>query len=113
MTATHAKRLQYFHTHYLDKIIQLYHPTSVWLWGSSAYGQPHAESDIDLIVVSEAFNNIKFSRRMALLLRRIGVSQDRNVGAIDVLCYTPKEFSRKRQQITILNRAVREGIRLV
>jgi hypothetical protein len=32
--------------------------------------------------------------------------------AVELLCYTPEEFERKREQITIVREAVREGIEL-
>jgi predicted nucleotidyltransferase len=108
-----TERLRYFQQQYLDKIVQLYRPMSVWLWGSLAYGQPHSESDIDLIVVSDAFRGIKFTHRMAHLLRQVGASTDRKVGAIDVLCYTPDEFADKLRQVSVIRRAIEEGIRLV
>lgn len=35
----------------VERIAQALKPESIWLYGSLAYGQPHPNSDIDLLVI--------------------------------------------------------------
>jgi len=107
------KKVNDFIQKYLDKIKEAYQPEQIWLWGSRAYGTPHEYSDIDLIVVSNAFANERFIRRMSTFLRKIGLVTDTSVEVVDVLCYTPEEFERKKNQISIVREAVTKGIRII
>jgi predicted nucleotidyltransferase len=107
------ERIRYFCERYLERIRQRYKPLGLWLWGSHAYGQPGPYSDIDLILVSAEFAEIKFAHRMLRVLQHLALMEDKKVGVVDVLCYTPQEFERKLQQIGIVSQAVRKGIRLI
>jgi hypothetical protein len=79
----------------------------VILFGSRARGDWLKESDYDFIVVSRGFDGIPFiSRPVPLYAHWSGD------GGIELLCYTPEEFERKRRQISIVAEAAREGIEL-
>jgi uncharacterized protein len=43
---------------YARQIAERFHPDKIILFGSYAYGQPHAESDVDLLVIMPARNAI-------------------------------------------------------
>lgn len=58
----------------------------VIVFGSLASGEPHADSDIDLVVVTQT--NLPFWKRLRALRRRL---QPRV--ATDLLVYTPDEFA--------------------
>ena len=107
------KKVNDFVEKYLDKIKKAYEPQQIWLWGSRAYGTPHEYSDIDLIVVSKSFANERFIQRMPSFLRKLGLVTDTSVEVLDVLCYTPEEFERKKNQISIVREAVNKGIRII
>ena len=107
------KKVNDFVQKYIDKIKEAYEPQQIWLWGSRAYGTPHEYSDIDLIVVSESFANVRFIQRMPSFLRKLGLVTDTSVEVLDVLCYTPEEFERKKSQISIVREVVNKGIRLL
>lgn len=107
------KKVSYFLNKYLAKIKSTYAPDEMWLWGSRAYGNPSEYSDIDLIVVSKKFSDIKFTKRMYKFIESIGLLKDRNAEVVDVLCYTPDEFARKKEQISIVNEAIKKGIRII
>jgi len=107
------KKVSYFLNKYLARIKSIYSPEEMWLWGSRAYGRPGEFSDIDLIVVSNKFSDIKFTKRMYKFIESIGLLSDRNSEVVDVLCYTPYEFARKREQISIVNEAIKKGIRII
>ena len=36
---------------FVDQVVKQFHPTRVILFGSYAYGEPNADSDVDLLVV--------------------------------------------------------------
>src|SRR3989442_390876 len=40
------------------EVAQLFHPEKIILFGSHAYGTPHADSDVDILVVMPARNAI-------------------------------------------------------
>jgi predicted nucleotidyltransferase len=48
------------------QIADRFHPDKIILFGSYAYGQPHQESDVDLLVVMPASNEINQSIRLTL-----------------------------------------------
>ena|SRR3989338_2150658 len=77
------------------------------LFGSRAWGKPHRDSDVDLLIVSSMF------RRRRLLKRGINLYQHWNLDyPVDFLCYTPEEFEKKKKQIGIVRQAVEEGIEI-
>jgi len=74
-------------------------------FGSYAKGKSHKYSDIDLIIVSSKFRGIEFR------YRPIGFYKYWNLNIpFDFLCYTPDEFNKLKNQITVVREAVKEGI---
>jgi predicted nucleotidyltransferase len=51
---------------YANQIVAKFHPQKVILFGSHAYGKPNADSDVDLLVVMPAANQINQSIRIGL-----------------------------------------------
>ncbi len=81
--------------------------TKMILFGSRAWGKPHRDSDIDLIVVSSKF------RRKKSFKRGLGFYNHWDLDyPVDFLCYTPEEFAKKKKQIGIVQQAVKEGIEI-
>lgn len=77
------------------------------LFGSRAWGKPHKDSDIDIIIVSPAFRDVRS------LDRGIDLHLKWNLNyPVDILCYTPEEFNRKKKFIGIVQQAVKEGIEI-
>jgi predicted nucleotidyltransferase len=81
--------------------------TKVILFGSRARGDWLKESDYDFVVVSPQFADVHFIRRAVPLY-----DYWKGHPGVELLCYTPEEFERKREQIGIVAEAVREGIEL-
>jgi predicted nucleotidyltransferase len=50
------------------QIAERFAPEKIILFGSFAYGKPHADSDVDLLVVMPAANEINQSNRRCLAL---------------------------------------------
>ncbi len=97
---------------YRDKIQTLYEPEAVWLFGSRASGGATKDSDIDLIVVSDRFSQVRRLRRRSTFLRETGLAGAYDLPVVDPLCYTPDEFLVGLNQPTIVAEAVASGVRL-
>jgi predicted nucleotidyltransferase len=78
------------------------------LFGSRARGDHLHSSDYDIILVSDDFRDIFFTKRSALMYDfwRYWPLE------IEPLCYTPEEFQIKKNQIGIVSQALNEGISL-
>ncbi len=77
------------------------------LFGSQAWGKPHRDSDIDLIIVSPKF------RRRRSLLRGLNFYRYWKLDyPVDFLCYTPEEFNKLKKRVTIVREAVEKGIEI-
>ena len=63
------------------------------LYGSYAMGNAREDSDIDLVIVSDDFENMDLWERLCLLGRaRLGIKSP-----MEILGYTEKEFTAKEQ----------------
>lgn len=96
-----------FAARHLPKLKRRYRPRLVLVFGSRARGEALAESDLDLLVVSDRFRGVRFLERASTVLNELDIPF-----AVDVLCYTPEEFTRKRHELGIVSLAVEEGIPL-
>lgn len=76
----------------------------VLLFGSRSRGEAGRDSDVDILVVSEAFVGLSHLKRVAL----VGESWDLPY-PVDFLCYTPSEFERRRLEVSIVSVALEEG----
>lgn len=85
----------------LPKLVELYHPYEVVLFGSRVVGNAHEESDLDVIIISEKFQNVPFHQRFPLVRKSI-----RTPYSIDYLCFTPDEFERMKTRSSVLENAL-------
>jgi predicted nucleotidyltransferase len=76
------------------KIVKEYQPEKIILFGSYAYGKPHSDSDIDLLIIKETEER-PIDRRVAV--RKI-LSNPSLHTPIESLVLTPEEI-KKRQTI--------------
>jgi len=90
---------------FLDKVKIKFHPEIIILFGSRARGDYLKDSDYDIIIVSPEFDDVHFLERIYQLLEFWDYDWD-----VDLLPYTPEEFEKKKNQIGIVNQAVREGL---
>jgi len=77
------------------------------LFGSYSKGKQRKWSDIDLIIVSSKFKGKKSYKRARKLYDYWNLDYP-----VDFLCYTPEEFNKLKNQITIVREAVEEGIEI-
>ena len=81
-------------------------PCKVILFGSRAKNMQSADSDYDFLLISPQFKKWEWEERSAKAYRL-----KRNIpAAMDILCLTPDEFTKKRHQIGVVLEAVRDGI---
>ncbi len=91
----------------LNFISKKYHPEKIILFGSRARGDHLKESDIDLLIISKAFQGMDWRERIIGAFGRWDKRQ-----MLEPICLTPDEFKERRQQLGIVRQAVKEGIKL-
>lgn len=91
---------------FLQKVREKYNIDKAIFLGSRAKDEHLKDSDYDIILVSDDFRDIFFSKRSALMY---DFWQHWPI-EIEPLCYTPEEFEAKKKQIGIVSEAIKEGI---
>lgn len=72
-----------------DKIAKQFKPDKVILFGSYAWGKPHADSDVDLFIVKETDQSkIERGQEIERILWNSGMP-------VDALVYTPEETQKR------------------
>jgi len=90
-----------------DKISPKYNPEKIIFFGSRASGKTHKDSDIDLIVVSKGFKDLSVLKRCPDLYLEWNLDYP-----VDFLCYTPEEFNKLKNQVTIVSEAIKNGVEI-
>ena len=91
---------------YITYIRREFNVQKAILYGSYAYGTPREGSDIDLMVLSSAFEEMPYPRR----LERLSVLAWRaGVGDIEALGCTPEEFE-QASDLSLLGEIRERGI---
>lgn len=75
----------------LRRIVQEYHPLKVILFGSYAYGTPHEDSDIDMLVIKETSE--RFIDRWVAVQELIADSERRT--PVEAIVVTPDELTQR------------------
>jgi predicted nucleotidyltransferase len=68
------------------QIAERFHPEKIILFGSYAYGTPHEESDVDLMVIMPAYDVVNMAIRISLAFER--------PFSLDLMVRTPKQLAR-------------------
>jgi len=92
---------------YLEKLSKRLRINEAIAFGSTVRGDRLKESDVDLIIISEDFQQMPFPERLGLLQLDWDEPLD-----LEAFGYTPKEFQRFRDRTIILKEAVRYGKRV-
>lgn len=74
----------------VEQIVEQFHPQKVILFGSHAYGKPHTESDVDILVIMET--ELSGAQQAVKILQAINA----NFG-IDLVVYTPQRLAQRLQ----------------
>ena len=73
---------------FCDRLVDLYHPQKVLLFGSYAYGMPGADSDVDLLVIMPLDGSA--ARMSGEILTRLAPSFP-----VDVLVRSPENLAER------------------
>ena len=101
------KRVMELLSQYLKKVNKKFKIEQAILFGSRARDDWVLNSDVDLILISKDFKDIPFRKRMSEVIGYWDEYID-----LEVICYTPEEFDKLKNQITIVKKAVKEGIEI-
>lgn len=71
------------------RLVDVYHPMEIYLFGSYAWGHPTEDSDLDLLVVVEKSNQKRYERPVNGLLALFGLNISK-----DLIVSTCDEFSK-------------------
>lgn len=100
----------------VSQITQSVKPVAIFLFGSHAYGTPHEDSDIDLLVVvdSDAVpQNYEEKSNIYLSVSRAIRDVERKI-PIDLIVYTKPEFERFKEIGSIFSRRIlKNGVNLL
>lgn len=80
-----------------DKLIKVYNPVQIYLFGSYAWGKPTKDSDLDLLIIVSRSTKHTYERAVKgyRALRGMTVSKD-------ILVLTKREFEESAEDITTL-----------
>ncbi|MEM4639887.1 MAG: nucleotidyltransferase domain-containing protein [Thermofilum sp.] len=81
--------------------------SEVYLFGSRVYGTPLADSDLDMVVVSEKFKERSFIENMELLSRLWDGSF-----TLEMFPYTPEQLERYKGRKVVVTEALEKGVKL-
>ncbi len=90
-----------------QKLRKKFRISKIILFGSRATGDNLKSSDYDFIIVSKDFKNMFFTDRISKMYDFWEFDVP-----IEALCYTPEEFEKKRNGISIVREAVRTGLEI-
>lgn len=97
-----------FRSEVLPRLVARYQPIRVLVFGSRARGDALKDSDLDVLIVAEAFGSIRW------LDRPVRVAEDCDIRfGVELLCYTPDEYQRKLGELGIVRTATDEGMELL
>lgn len=88
----------------LKKMKKNFQVDRMLLFGSRARGDELLTSDVDVIAISKNFRRLSFKKRPNRFLDAWKMPID-----LEILCYSPEELERKRQEFGIVRRALEEG----
>lgn len=90
---------------FINRVSKDFRVDVVIFFGSRARGMARKDSDIDLIIVSNDFEDMDTLERAYMMYKYWGLDIP-----VDFLCYTNKEFERLKNRITIVKEALKDGI---
>lgn len=87
-----------------DIVTQLkpYQPEKIILFGSYAWGKPHEDSDVDVILIKETRDSFKERMKKVQMLLR-------TTTAVDAFVFTSKEFEKAKNDNLLVQEAVQKG----
>ena len=90
------------------RIVATFDPLAIYLYGSHAYGQPHQDSDIDLLVVVDSSPLPPHQRAVAAYQALRGL-----FAPVEIKVTTRAEFERRAQWQSSIEKIVQEKGRVL
>jgi len=83
---------------YMHTVLQKHgvKPCQIALFGSFLHGNYHAESDLDMIIISESFEGKDLSARIYMTMNAEIEVRKRYIVPMDILLKTPQEYNSQR-----------------
>ncbi|MFH1644008.1 MAG: nucleotidyltransferase domain-containing protein [bacterium] len=80
-----------------EKLVSVYDPLEIYLFGSYVWGNPDEESDLDFLIVVSESNEKSYKRAIpaSYALKKI-------LAPVDIIVYTKEEFDYKLKQKSTL-----------
>jgi predicted nucleotidyltransferase len=91
-----------------EKLVAVYNPITIYLFGSYAWGTPNEDSDIDIMVIVKESNEKSYKRMKPayVALRELD-------GPRDIFVYTIDEFEKYVKEVSSLCYKIKEeGVKL-
>ena len=102
------ERIERFRNEVLPLLMERFQPSKVLVFGSRARGDALKDSDLDLLIVAESFECVRWLDRPVRVYEECDIRL-----SVELLCYTPEEYDRKRRELGIVRTATEEGIELL
>ena len=85
---------------YMQKVLikQGVSPCHIALFGSFLHGNNHAESDLDMIVISEAFEGKDYDQRIYMTINAQKEVRKKYIAPMDILLKTPEEYNNPQKK---------------
>ena len=90
------------------RLVNVYNPLEIYLFGSYAWGKPDEDSDLDLLVIVEDSDEKKQKRAIAGLRALWGLEISK-----DLLVFTKSEFEQYASDTQTLSRKIKEQGKLI
>ncbi len=89
----------------LKKVKKKYPDAKIILFGSRVRGDFLKSSDYDILILSEAFENMQFRKRLFDVYELV----DRPVD-VEIICLTHSEFRERKNELSIIGTIAKEGV---
>ena len=87
----------------VQRIVTALHPETIYLYGSHAYGKPHQDSDVDILIVIRESSVPSYKRAVQVYRALRGLFLPAEVKVV-----TRAEFDRRIQWLTAIERVIKE-----
>ena len=92
----------------VDRLVDVYHPLSIYLFGSYAWGHPTEESDIDVLVVIDNSDEPTYRRPVKGYHALFGLHLD-----TEIIVRTKSEFEKNMADVTTLAHKIKKDGKLL
>lgn len=92
---------------FIKAVKKSYTPELFLLFGSRAKNTNLPSSDYDMLIISKKFEGVPFTDRLTPIHKLWHLMED-----LECICITPKEYSRTKTMVSVIRKAVSEGVAL-